>query len=79
MERLVFKKCHCLMPDRHISELFACYIWHDFLSPADFFFRKILSYRVSYNLDLCLGPNCLRRLSEDDTSLQSVKEMEKMK
>ena len=69
-------------------KLFAYWVtFHAFLSSADFFkinFRKILSGipSVSNNLDPDharhfvgpdLGPNCLQRLSADDTSRQRVK------
>ena len=73
-------------------QLFASWvILHAFLSSADFFqnqlLREILSQipSVSNCLDPDqarhfvgpdLGPNCLQRLSADDTSRQRVKEIE---
>ena len=66
-------------------------MFNAFLLPADFFFQNPLfrnTTRVSNSLDpeqaCCfvrpdLGPNCLQRLSADDTRRQRVKTVEKDK
>ena len=48
-------------------------LWHAFLPSADFFFKinffkKSFRNTIKVSNSLDLGPNCLQRLSADDTS-----------